>query len=89
MADAFSHWVLPSLVQKDKNMKKLRRLWFRLFHTYECLGVRCVAYERADQLIRDSEGKPETEQWVICSRLEDKNRMIGVCWLEQRRRIVE
>jgi hypothetical protein len=70
-------------------VKKLRRLWFRLFPSYECLGVRCVPYTMADQMIRESEGKPEEEQWVICPRLEDNNRVIGVCWLEQRRRIVE
>lgn len=77
----YHHWY--------KNMKILRRLWFRLIPFYESLDVRCVTYERADQLMRESEKQPEEEQWVICSRLEDKNRTIGVCWIERRRRITE
>ena len=70
-------------------MKTLRRLWLRLFPQYDSLETMCVSYHEADQMIRDSAGRPEEKQWVICSRLEDRNRVIGICWLERRRRITE
>lgn len=69
--------------------RKLHQWFFRWFPHYERLELRVVSYPEADQLIRNSEGQPEAEQWVI-AREEDKNRAYGVCvFLERRRRILE
>ena len=68
-------------------MKTLRRLFYRVFKRYRRLEICCVTWHEGDQLIRDSVGKPESEQWQI-AREEDTNRVIGVVYLERKERIL-
>jgi hypothetical protein len=70
-------------------IKQLRRLWLKWFPKYESLETMFVGYETADRMIRHSQGRPQDQQGVICSRLEDNNRVLGAVWIERRRRITE
>ena len=65
----------------------MRQLWLRLFPKYRRLEYRTCSYSEGDRLIRESEGKPECEQWVLAKE-EDFNLLAGlsVC-LERRERI--
>lgn len=69
--------------------KKLRRLFFRFFPCYRRLDLRFVTYREADDLIRESHGKSESLQWIIASKEEDRNHMIGMVYIERRERITE
>lgn len=69
-------------------MKKLRRLFFRLFPRYRRLELRCETWQTAASLMRGNARKPEREQWGI-AREEDTNRVIGVVYIERRERITE
>lgn len=69
-------------------MKALRRLYFRLFKHYRRLELKFCSYTEADRLLRDSEGKPEPEQWRLAKE-EDDNRTMGWVYLERRERITE
>lgn len=69
-------------------MKFLRRFWFKVFPKFERLELRFLPYNEADQLIRESEGKPEDQQWVI-AREEDGNTVAYMVYLERRRRVLE
>ena len=53
-------------------MKWLRKIYYRLFPTYRRLALVSVPYSLADRMIRENEGKPENEQWVIAHE-EDVN----------------
>ena len=65
----------------------LRRLYFRIFKHYRRLEIRAVSYSEGDRLIRQSEGKPESQQWVLAKE-EDSNPLIGVLvYLERRERV--
>lgn len=64
-------------------MKKLKRLYYRMFKRYRRLEVRCFCWAEADDLLRHNLGKPESEQWRIAAREEDRNRAIGVVFLER------
>jgi len=67
-------------------MKLLRKLYYRVFVRYTILDTKFLPYRAADALIRQNEGKPEIEHWVI-SPLEDTNRVIGHVYLCRRERI--
>lgn len=62
----------------------LRKLWFSVFKQYRRLEYRCVSYDEGDRLIRESAGKPESEQWVLAEE-EDFNLHIGLALCLQRR----
>lgn len=66
----------------------LRRLYYRLFKRYRRIELNCFTYSNADKLIRENEGKPEKDQWVI-AREEDKNYFYGMVWLERKERIYQ
>ena len=70
-------------------MKKLRQLYYRWFMRFRRLEIRCVTYQEGDRLIRDSVGKPEDQRWELALPEEDKNKVIGVVYLERRVRITE
>ena len=71
-------------------MKKLKRLYYRMFKRYRRLEVRCFNYDEADRRIRENAGKPERDQWRIAAREEDRNTMAGiVVFLERVERIWE
>lgn len=66
----------------------LRRAYYRMFKRYRRLEFRALSYADADKLIRQNEGKPESEQWVLAEE-EDNNRAIGiVVFLQRRERIL-
>lgn len=65
----------------------MKRLFYRLFKRYRRLELRCVTWVIGAQLIRESVGKPECEQWVIAKE-EDTNRRMGLVYLERRERII-
>jgi hypothetical protein len=67
-------------------MKKLRKIYFKLFPTYRVLRTVFVTYEVADEMIKLSEGKPENEQWVLAKE-EDTNHLIGFVYLCKKERI--
>ena len=68
-------------------MKSLRKLFLKLFPRYRRLEFKACSYAEGDRLIRESVGKPESEQWVLAKE-EDSNHAIGlVVMLERRERI--
>ena len=69
--------------------KRIRRWYFRIFKRYRRLEFRSVSYGEGDRLIRQSVGKPESEQWVLALPEEDRNQVFGVVMLERRVRIWE
>lgn len=70
-------------------MKKLQRLYLRLFPRYRRLESRAVDYEVGDRMIRESADKPEPQRWVIAKE-ESVNPLAGrIVFLERRERIVE
>jgi hypothetical protein len=71
---------------KPEMLKKIRRLWLKWFPVYERLDLQICSYAAADVMIRQSERKPEDQQWVIAKE-EDTNHIIGFVYLERRRRI--
>lgn len=70
-------------------MKRIRKIYFRIFKHYRRLEIRLFEYQGADRLIRQNEGKPESEQWVIAIPEEDTNFAYGYVYLERRERILE
>lgn len=68
-------------------MRLLTKLYYRLFPTYRTLENKVLNYTEADKLIRQNEGKPPHEQWVL-SPMEDMNRGINIVFLERRERII-
>lgn len=69
-------------------IKRLRKLWLLWFPKYQRLELSQFSYSAADFMIRQSEGKPEDQQWVIAKE-EDTNKCIDIVYLERRRRIWE
>ena len=71
-------------------MKFIRKFFFRLIPRYRYLERDSFAYAAADRLIRQSEGKPESDQWQLDTKMEDRNRAVGlVVYLCRRQRIWE
>ncbi len=69
-----------------KLLRFLRRLFFRCVPIYARIELRCVRYSEAEELLSANEGKPLREQWTIADE-EDRNRCIGLVWLERRERV--
>lgn len=69
-------------------MKKLRKIFFKVFKFYRRLELKYIAYPEADELIRDNYGKPDEEKWILALE-EDNNHMYGMVYLERRERITE
>lgn len=53
---------------------------------YRRLELRLVSYEEADRMIRQNEGKSESEQWVLAHE-EARNRIPLMVYLERREKI--
>lgn len=70
-------------------MKWIRRFYFRIFKHYKRLEIRLVTYAEGDKLIRQNEGKPESEQWILAIPEEDTNFAYGYVFLERHERILE
>jgi hypothetical protein len=70
-------------------MQKFQRLydWIFRIKRYRRLEMKRVTYAMGDQMVRESAGKPEHEQWVLAIPEEDHNRMFGIVYLERRERI--
>ena len=68
-------------------MRKLRRIYFRMFKRYRRLELKCVSYSEGDRLIKENADKPEAYQWHLAKE-EDSNLLVGVSvYLERRERI--
>ncbi|MFH1585236.1 MAG: hypothetical protein ABIB79_00530 [archaeon] len=67
---------------------KIKKLYYKIFKRYQRTDYRFLPYHEADDLIKNNEGKPEHEQWVIAKE-EDYNTCIGFVHLERRERILE
>ena len=72
---------------RDRIAKIIKRLYYKVFKCYRRLDYRFLRYDEADDLIKNNEGKPEHEQWVIAKE-EDNNSGVFV-YLERRERILE
>lgn len=70
-------------------MKKLKKIYFKIFKRYEILERIHVSYQKGDRLIKESCEKEESEKWIIDTEREDKNKFIGVVFLCRKKRIVE
>ena len=68
-------------------MKRLRKLWLRIFPKYVVFERLYVSYTEANNLIVETEFKPEVERWVIDPEFEDGNRVVGFVYLCRRTRI--
>jgi len=68
-------------------MKSLKRLYLKLFRHYNRLEFKFCNYDEADRLIRQNEGKPESDQWVLAPE-EDNNHVYGWVYIERRERIL-
>lgn len=68
---------------------KLRRLWLRLVPKFETLETQVAPYRDADKLIRETAHDPDdTKRWHV-SPLEDSNPILGIVYIERRKRITE
>lgn len=68
-------------------MKTLRKLYFKIFKHYRRLEFKGFSYSEADKLVRQNDGKQESEQWVLAKE-EDGNMLVGIIvFLERRQRI--
>lgn len=70
-------------------MKRLRKLWFKIFPHYTWSYVCPHTYSHAEKLIHATAELPEEEQYRICPQFEDRNRVVGVVWLGKRKRVTE
>lgn len=70
-------------------MKRLKRLYYRMFPTYRKMDTAFVSYNTANEMILRSDGKPEREQWGIDIHHEDMNTSPGFVYLCRRERIWE
>ncbi len=69
-------------------MKKLRKLYFKLFKCYRRLEFRCMTYAEADMKLKANAGKSERDQWRIANE-ENNNWIIDMVMMERRERITE
>lgn len=67
-------------------MRKLRKIYYKLFKHYEVLETKCVTYQEGDRMIRETHNKPEEERWVLAKE-EDNNHIFGVVYLCRKVRI--
>jgi hypothetical protein len=69
-------------------MKRLVRLYYKLFPHYTVLETKWFKYSTADMLIKETADKSEAERWVLAKE-EDKNRVMGIVCLCRKVRIIE
>lgn len=69
-----------------EGLKLFSKLYYKIFPTYEILEIRFVNYWEGDRLIKESSGKPESEQWDIAKE-EDTNRVFGMVYVCRKKRI--
>ncbi len=69
-------------------MKRLRRIYFKLFPTYKEIEVKCFTWAQADDLMKSEIGKPAKERWAI-SKEEDNNPTFDMVYLCRKERITE
>ncbi len=65
----------------------MKKLFYRIFKCYRRLELRHVSYTEGDVMIRQNEGKPQSEQWVLAKE-EDNNSLMGTVYLERKERIL-
>ena len=69
-------------------MKRLRRIYYKLFPVYKRIDMQSFSWEQGDLLIRQNAHKPLEEQWHIAPE-EDLNRDYDMVFLEKKIRITE
>lgn len=69
-------------------MKKLRKIYYKIFKHYTILETKFISYQEGDKMIRETHDKPEREKWVLAKE-EDTNRVIGMVYLCRKERIVD
>lgn len=69
-------------------MKKLRRLYYRLFPTYKRLELKFCSYAEADELIKSNDARSFPFKWYLAKE-EDTNHVIGMVYIERKERIWE
>lgn len=70
-------------------MKKLRKLYFRIFRRYKRLELKYVSWTVGNEMIKGNANKPEPERWVLAKPEEDNNHRVGMVFLERKKRITE
>ena len=70
-------------------IKKLRKLYYKIFPHYKVLERKFVPYPEGDKMIRDTRSLPEPERWVLDTEKEDMNLFYGLVHLCRRKRITE
>lgn len=63
------------------------KFYYRLFPTYKILNSLYVTYQRADELMRNTANNLDSEKWVLYTKKEDKNKVMGMVNICQRIRI--
>lgn len=64
----------------------LRKLYYKIFPTYEVLETKFITYAEAGKLIDDTQDQSEENKWVLSS-LEDHNSTIGMVYICRKIRI--
>ena len=67
-------------------MKRLRRLYFKIFKTYRILERQFVTYEKANEMLKRTEMFPEDLRWQLAPE-EDWNLVSGFVYLCRKERI--
>lgn len=74
-------------------MKWIKRLYFKLVPTYKRTEFGSFPWSLADRMIKDNEGKPEHEKWIIAKEEDSNFRPLSFIephvYLEKRIRILE
>lgn len=72
-------------------MKWIIRFYYKLIPTYNRLELKLFSWEEADKLLRENEGKLESQQWHLAK--EDNNHAVELfmptVWLERKERVYE
>lgn len=69
-------------------MKKLRKLYYKIFPTYKVLELQFVPYSKADDMLLETRRNPDEQKWVLAKE-EDENPIMGMVYLCRKIRITE
>lgn len=61
-------------------MKKLRKIYYRIFKIYRVIETKFVSYDEADKMIKETQNCIESERWVL-SDMEDKNPIHAIVFM--------
>lgn len=69
-------------------IRRLRKLYYRIFVRYKRLELIYVDWRKADSLIKQNQNGPEDQQWHIAKE-EDTDRTYSMVYLERKIRITQ